>query len=152
VNIQPIVFAAPTVSPSVPRAKANWLPWVVVAAVVAFLIWDRVSLSDVTPGPVPVVIDEATAGAVQAASKSYAAELSRVMDDLANRVDAGSIKNWEQLSSNARALSQPARERAFAPIDQLDTAKIPSGEWTENKAVVSMYLRSKAEGHRRASK
>jgi len=161
VNIQPIIFAAPsapitrpaTIQPSA-EPSVNWLPWIAVALLVGLIAWKSLPQSaDDVPGPSPVVvIDEATANVVADASRSYAAEMAKVMDELAGRVDARAITNWDQLSVNARALSTPARERAFAPVDVLDTAKIPSGEWDANRSIVSAHLRSKAEGHRRASK
>lgn len=158
-NIQPIVFQVPSapVAQTPVAARASLLPWVVVAVLVVFLAFSQFRSRDVVPPgpgptPVPVVIDEAVASVVTKSSKDYAAQLGSVMSELASRVDAGTIKNWEQLSANARALSGPARERAFAPVDVLDTSKIPSGEWVENRSVVSAYLRSKAEGHKRAAK
>lgn len=156
-NIQPIVFNVPIATAQVkPKsAPSGMLPWVVVAVLVAaLLLLSMRSFRDGgQPGPTPVVVvDEATAKVVSDASKAYSLQLAKVMDELANRVDAGAIRNWDQLSTNARALSGPARESAFSPVDVLDTAKVPAGEWEANKGVVSAHLRSKAEGHRRASK
>lgn len=158
-NIQPIVFNVPTTpQASSKSATGGVVAWVLVAILVAALLVLGVrSFRDGGNGPQPeplpvVVVDEATAKVVTDASKAYSSELAKVMDELASRVDAGAIRNWDQLSTNARALSGPARERSFAPIDQLDTAKIPAGEWEANKSVVSAHLRSKAEGHRRAAK
>jgi hypothetical protein len=153
-EIKPIVFQVAPVS-VVPQKSAgqSFMPWVLVAllAGVLVLLAVRSFSGGDYPGPGPVVVDEATAKVVIDASKSYSLELAKVMDELANRVDAGAIRNWDQLSTNARALSGPARERSFSPVDVLDTAKVPAGEWTENRGVVSAHLRSKAEGHRRAA-
>lgn len=159
-NIQPIVFNVPSAPVPVvqPSAKPALFPWAIVGILCVAMLLLAVrfrgdSGNDPGPSPAPiVVVDEATAKVVSDATKSYSSELAKVMDELASRVDAGAIRNWDQLSTNARALSGPARERAFSPVDQIDTAKIPAGEWEANRGVVSAHLRSKAEGHRRAAK
>jgi hypothetical protein len=150
VNIQPIVFSVPSVQPANPVAKVNWLPWVAVGVLLALLLWSQYRTSDVAPGPRPIV-DETVAKAVEQSNKQYASGLAAVMDSLAAKVESREIADDTQLQSNARAATAAVREQAFLPIGELDNANVV-GSYAGREATVAAYLRSKAEGHRRAAK
>jgi hypothetical protein len=149
-DIKPIVFSVP-VTPAVQPSKPSMVPWVIVAAMaIVFAAFGLRSLRDGGSTPRPIV-DETVARAVEASNKQYASGLAAVMDSLAAKVESKDITNDTQLQSNARAGTAAAREQAFLPIGELDNANVV-GSYVGREAVVAAYLRSKAEGHRRAAK
>ena len=90
---------------------------------------------------------------VTEATIDYVLSLAEAMDGIAAKVDSGEIENWEHLKTNVRAWTAEARAQSFAPIDVVDTKRIPEGNWDESqRSQVSTHLRMKATSHRAAVK
>lgn len=136
--------------PKAPSKMSGWVQTLlIIAAIVGCFLWLG---RDRNPSPTPPGPNQVSSVAEQS-TRDYAASLASAMNALAKSVDSAEIANAEQLKNNARAYTQAAREKSFAPVDRIDTDSIPAGEWTpEQRTAVSAYLRSKATGHEKASR
>lgn len=157
--VNPIVFNFPAAPAPVAVATTPASRWQTFAIgslllVVAALAFDRFSNRNEPgpgPGPAPVPV-VSVVDAVEDATRAYAENLAKSMDKLADDVVTKRITNWDQIKNNARAYTEAARVKAFEPVNVLDTASIPSGEFTGVEDKVAAYLKTKAEGHRRVAK
>lgn len=133
------------------KASTNLVPIVIniaLAAVVAWLLFSRTNTPGPGPGPMPIV---AVAEEAEAASKRYAANLAKVCTLMAVAVEDGKLKSRADALEFAKTYATPARTNAFAPIDVMDNAHMPEGEWGD-PAGIAYYLREKAKGHERAAR
>jgi hypothetical protein len=154
-DIQPIVFsvpAAPVALPPPPKQTsiAAYLPWILVALFATVALWQFVPRGN-EPGPTPVVIEQAVAELTTKNSKAYLAGVASVFDDLASKVESKQITNATQLQSNSRAATIAVREAAYQEVNAMDNDRV-RGEYAGQEAAIAAYLRSKAEGYRRAAR
>lgn len=154
-KIKPAVqpASAPTAATGSPAPSGSgWIQTLLlIAAIAVGFLWlgSRNGGSDGPVPPTPASVVQIS----ERATLQYAAFIGDAMDMLAASVDEGKITNAEQLKNNSQSLTKTAREKSFATIDQIDTDNIPAGDWTaEQRTAVAVYLRAKAQGHRKASK
>lgn len=149
----------PQPAPAAPTAPARtakptplgWLPVFTTVLLAGLLVWILLGSGGQPgpgpgPGPTVNVVD-----AVEASEKRGAENRAKVMDRLADMVAGGKIANRKQLQEASRELTEAARINAWKPIDELDHSTLPDPSFEGEEAAVSKYLRSKAEGHRRAA-
>jgi hypothetical protein len=157
-EIKPIVFQVTNVpATSHKSAGANWLPWMVVAILVAALLVLGVrNFRDGGDGPqpappTPIVIEDSVAKLTEADTREYLLGIAGVFEDLAAKVETRQIQNITQLQSNSRAATVAVREAAYKEVNALDNERV-NGEYAGKEAAVAAYLRSKADGYKRAAK
>jgi hypothetical protein len=152
-DIKPIVFAVPSV-PVRAASKPSLLPWVamgLMALVLAFVVFRGPRGNGPGPSPTPLVIDATVSSLTEANTKQYLLGVAAVFEDLAAKVETRQIQNATQLQSNSRAATVAVREAAYKEVNALDNERV-NGEYAGKEAAVAAYLRSKADGYRRAAK
>ena len=96
--------------------KENWLPWIVAAGAVFFMLRNQQPGQD-TSKPAVAAVVRTTLPTIREAYRSAFLEAAK-------RIEDGSIKDQEQwtkfISENAGAKQKEALNRVYAAIDELD--------------------------------
>ena len=105
----------------------NWLPWIVAAGAVFFMLRNQQPGQD-TSKPAVVAVVRTTLPTIREAYRSAFLEAAKKIED-------GSIKDQEQwtrfISENAGAKQKEALNRVYAAIDELDLPASFEGKESE---------------------
>lgn len=96
--------------------KENWLPWIIAAGAVFFMLRNQQSEQD-TSKPAVAAVVRTTFPTIREAYRSAFLEAAK-------RIEDGSIKDQEQwtkfISENAGAKQREALDKVYKAIDELD--------------------------------
>ena len=125
----------------------------VLAGVLVFVLWGP--SNDVTPDPdppaPPPIVDTTVIDLTFESARKQSEYAGRCYEEVAKAVEAGEIKNPEQLKTVLQKLLQQAKQTSMQKLDALDTEKIGNADtWKEDLNSVVQYLKAKAKGYKKA--